>query len=1113
MEPANINWKRIESRFVRDEVYEGINAPKWADLSSPDHSVVDDEAWFCRPDCRHPKTADDFRRLSPSPKVKQMRSTPETLPLSQRNGNQRDGYLKRRGGIAALLSSSSFKEAPRPKFTSKKLHEDLENQDPNGCSKNTSTPPASCSKAVPKMVKEAIKSSSEKSREEVEEEWRHNKPAPRLRSTLSARNLFAGKDILGQISEFCQEIKKLIVMKERPSAAQEEVKKVEGMQKKVLEEAPKGLNTNSNMDSNSMRKGGLVKKKGGMVLRVEKVEEKCKKSADENSPLLKREAVRSCPPTPQRFPSPATRRLRNSKTSVVTSSPLKSKTPERGILRELVQQGSEEKKALVAMDENNASSVPDETEGRSLDISCSAVNGTGHNVSELLNGSSGSAIDFNVQFPADSHGAVAYRGAPWKPDIGKWLSGCGSVSAAIDAVENIGGKGCKDNCGSRGVCNHELGECRCFHGFAGEGCSVSLQFDCNHPGSQELPYGPFVVSICTAYCDKTRAMCFCGEGTKYPNRPLAEACGFKINLPTQPGGEKVTDWTQVDEDVFSTNSSKNGWCNVDPKEAYASNVKFKEECDCKYDGLWGQFCETPTLCSCINQCSENGHCRGGACECDSGWYGIDCSIPSPLSPMQEWPAWLRPSTIELPDKMNLSSNPRSVKALVKKKRPLIYVYELPPEFNSHLLEGRHFKFECVNRIYNDMNRTLWTEQLYGAQIALYESILASPHRTMNGEEADFFYVPALDSCIIVRAGDAPHLSLQEHMGLRSSLTLDYYKKAYEHIMYQYPYWNQSSGRDHIWFFSWDEGACYAPKEIWNSMMLVHWGNTNSKHNHSTTAYWGDNWDTIPSDKRGDHPCFDPKKDLVLPAWKRPDPGSVWLKLWARPREERTTLFYFNGNLGSAYEYGRVEDTYSMGIRQKVAEEFSSIPNKEGKLGRQHTSNVTVTAMRSNNYFDELASSIFCGVLPGDGWSGRMEDSILQGCIPVIIQDGIFLPYENVLNYKSFTVRIREDEIPNLIRILKSINETEIDFMLANVRKVWQRFIYRDSLLLEAQRQKNLFGSGSEEGWAVEYSKLEEDDVFSTFIQVLHYKLHNDPWRRQLPWKKKSGLPDSCLKTV
>ena len=31
--------------------------------------------------------------------------------------------------------------------------------------------------------------------------------------------------------------------------------------------------------------------------------------------------------------------------------------------------------------------------------------------------------------------------------------------------------------------------------------------------------------------------------------------------------------------------------------------------------------------------------------------------------------------------------------------------------------------------------------------------------------------------------------------------------------------------------------------------------------------------------------------------------------FCRPRKNRTTLFYFNGNLGSAYEGGRPEDTY------------------------------------------------------------------------------------------------------------------------------------------------------------------------------------------------------------
>ncbi|OVA03144.1 Epidermal growth factor-like domain [Macleaya cordata] len=734
---------------------------------------------------------------------------------------------------------------------------------------------------------------------------------------------------------------------------------------------------------------------------------------------------------------------------------------------------------------------------RQVRNSCVPFNGSTGGGDDRLVGNPHPSLNLDLRFPADSHKAVVYRGAPWKAEIGRWFSGCDSIVEPVSIVERIGGKACKNDCSGQGICNQELGECRCFHGFGGEGCSERMQLNCNHPGTPELPYGPWVVSICPTYCDTTRAMCFCGEGTKYPNRPVAEACGFQINLPSEPGAPMWTDWAKDDRDnILTTNSSKPGWCNVDPSEAYDAKVKFKEACDCKYDGLSGRFCEVPVLSSCINQCSGHGNCRGGFCQCENGWYGPDCSIPSVFSSVQEWPQWLRPAIVDVPENAHVKKVLLNIKATVKKKRPLVYVYDLPPEFNSHLLEGRHFKFECVNRIYNDQNATLWTEQLYGSQMALLESILASPYRTLNGEEADYFFVPVLDSCIITRADDAPHLSMQEYRGLRSSLTLDFYKKAYDHIVEQYPFWNRSSGRDHIWSFSWDEGACYAPKEIWNSMMLVHWGNTNSKHNHSTTAYWADNWDGIPSHKRGNHPCFDPEKDLVLPAWKRPDSDSLRLKLWARPLKDRKKLFYFNGNLGPAYANGRPETTYSMGIRQKLAEEFGSSPDKEGKLGKQHAEDVVVTPLRSPNYYEDLASSVFCGVLPGDGWSGRMEDSVLHGCIPVVIQDGIFLPYENVLNYQSFAVRISEDEIPNLIQILLGFNETELEFMLENVKMIWQRFLYRDSIVLEAERQRSTFGYV--EDWAVEFLRLSEDDVFTTFIQEQLKQPYNDQ-KIQLVW--------------
>ncbi|KAF5945010.1 hypothetical protein HYC85_015238 [Camellia sinensis] len=56
-----------------------------------------------------------------------------------------------------------------------------------------------------------------------------------------------------------------------------------------------------------------------------------------------------------------------------------------------------------------------------------------------------------------------------------------------------------------------------------------------------------------------------------------------LNLPSEPEGPKLTDWTKPSLDnIFTTNSSIPGWCNVNPIEAYPSKVRFKEKCDCKY---------------------------------------------------------------------------------------------------------------------------------------------------------------------------------------------------------------------------------------------------------------------------------------------------------------------------------------------------------------------------------------------------------------------------------------------------------------------------------------------------------------------------------------------------
>lgn len=75
---------------------------------------------------------------------------------------------------------------------------DSENQNPNFM-----TPP----RLKAKNLKEAIKSSME--REAVEENSVYREQTRRLRSTLSARNLFGGGGLMNKVSEFCNELKKL----------------------------------------------------------------------------------------------------------------------------------------------------------------------------------------------------------------------------------------------------------------------------------------------------------------------------------------------------------------------------------------------------------------------------------------------------------------------------------------------------------------------------------------------------------------------------------------------------------------------------------------------------------------------------------------------------------------------------------------------------------------------------------------------------------------------------------------------------------------------------------------------------------------------------------------
>ncbi|KAK3148235.1 hypothetical protein QOZ80_3BG0292450 [Eleusine coracana subsp. coracana] len=348
MEPKDIDWSRVVSRYVRDETYEGIVAPRWADLA--DHNAgradVDDEAWFCRPDCRHPKTAEDFFKLSPSPKGKLLRSVSAMLPFAERDANAsnlREGNYNAKwrgggpGGAVAAFASPKPKPVPKKRV----FREDSENQDPA-----LATPPPPASGRPPfgatrwaKNAKEAIKSSAEKRPDNAEKEALLSKnTAPRqLKSTLSARNLFSGKDILGQISEFYDELKRMVggagnrsvtdtqeeisLSPMKGNDVEEKVSSDDGIRAPVQSPIVKGL---ARQETVKKSPSPIKGKKVGLKVEAGK----------QRSPSVLKE-VKATPPTPQRFPSPSANRMKNVKAGgmATAGSPLQKPlkmTPEKG---------------------------------------------------------------------------------------------------------------------------------------------------------------------------------------------------------------------------------------------------------------------------------------------------------------------------------------------------------------------------------------------------------------------------------------------------------------------------------------------------------------------------------------------------------------------------------------------------------------------------------------------------------------------------------------------------------------------------------------------------------------------------------------------------------------
>lgn len=96
------------------------------------------------------------------------------------------------------------------------------------------------------------------------------------------------------------------------------------------------------------------------------------------------------------------------------------------------------------------------------------------------------------------------------------------------------------------------------------------------------------------------------------------------------------------------------------------------------------------------------------------------------------------------------------------------------------------------------------------------------------------------------------------------------------------------------------------------------------------------------------------------------------------------------------------------------------------------------------YVKNIQDSTFILCMRGAGnFSYRFYETLMMGRIPIIIDTNQVFPFENHINYDTFSFRIRESEIVNIELILKNISnipDDKIKMMQDRSREFWLEYM-------------------------------------------------------------------------
>ena len=276
----------------------------------------------------------------------------------------------------------------------------------------------------------------------------------------------------------------------------------------------------------------------------------------------------------------------------------------------------------------------------------------------------------------------------------------------------------------------------------------------------------------------------------------------------------------------------------------------------------------------------------------------------------------------------------------------------------------------------------------------YSALLKHSNRTDSPKEADFFVVSFTLICLSFVAVDRIQLNKE---------------------LQNLPYWN--NGKNHIVFDLTD-----SPNTFYNNKNLSIFKSAFSIE------------------------YFDKIKDVSIPQFPRYRFTDELLSKY-----EKNKLVSFKGHPRKSHNTIRNKLFDMNDDNELFVKEFSNDPNDfEFKLSKDME---VIPSKDKNSYLNLLFTSRFSLLPRGNGWalSYRHIEAMNVGSIPVIISDKYALPFSELIDWKSCSIIIKENELCNLLEVIKS-NLNREDELRQNVKDVYNKYFSTTAKIIATSLQ-------------------------------------------------------------